>query len=172
MSIIICPECKNNVSDKASSCPHCGYPIYMQIHNTAKKIKCNHCDNMNDAYNTSCSFCGAPITPEPEDNSTTYTFDTPPQQTAQNIMSNMFNTFNTPNAANTVNIVVSATPKNKWLAFILCLFFGYWGAHKFYEGKKGRGLVYLFTFGLFGIGWIVDIFTLLGKPNPYYISNL
>jgi len=37
------------------------------------------------------------------------------------------------------------------------LFFGYFGIHYFYVNKVGMGLVYLFTFGLFGIGWFVDI---------------
>lgn len=27
MALIICPECGNNVSDKAYCCPHCGYPV-------------------------------------------------------------------------------------------------------------------------------------------------
>jgi len=30
------------------------------------------------------------------------------------------------------------------------------------------GLLYLFTGGLFGIGWLVDLILLLFKPNPYY----
>ena len=59
--------------------------------------------------------------------------------------------------------------RNKWIAFFLCLFFGYFGAHKFYEGKAGTGLLYLFTVGLFGIGWIIDCINLLCKPNPYYV---
>lgn len=59
--------------------------------------------------------------------------------------------------------------KNKWLAFILCLFFGYLGVHKFYEGKVGMGILYLFTMGLFGIGWLVDCIVLLFHPNPYYV---
>lgn len=46
---------------------------------------------------------------------------------------------------------------NKKIDLILCILFGYLGAHKFYEGKKAMGLLYLFTFGLCGIGWIVDI---------------
>ncbi|MCC7540816.1 MAG: zinc ribbon domain-containing protein [Deltaproteobacteria bacterium] len=25
--LVTCPECAQNVSDRASSCPHCGYPI-------------------------------------------------------------------------------------------------------------------------------------------------
>ena len=27
MALIRCPECQNNVSDKATSCPHCGFPL-------------------------------------------------------------------------------------------------------------------------------------------------
>ena len=59
--------------------------------------------------------------------------------------------------------------KNKWVAFMLCLFLGYVGAHKFYEGKAGKGILYLFTCGLFGIGWMIDTIALLFKPNPYYV---
>ena len=59
--------------------------------------------------------------------------------------------------------------RNKWVAFFLCLFLGFAGAHKFYEGKAGMGILYIFTFGLFGIGWFVDCISLLLKPNPYYV---
>ena len=59
--------------------------------------------------------------------------------------------------------------KNKWVALLLCVFLGWFGVHKFYEGKILFGIVYLFTFGLFGIGWIVDIIILLFKPNPYCV---
>ena len=59
--------------------------------------------------------------------------------------------------------------KNKWVSWILCVFLGFLGAHKFYEGKTGEGFLYLFTIGLCGVGWIVDIFILLLKPNPYMI---
>ena len=58
--------------------------------------------------------------------------------------------------------------KNKWIAFLLCLFFGYLGLHKFYEGRILLGIVYIFTGGIFGIGIIVDLIRLLFKPNPYY----
>ena len=60
-------------------------------------------------------------------------------------------------------------PRNKWVAFMLCLFLGFFGAHKFYEGKTGMGILYLFTGALFGIGWVIDLVALLGKPNPYYV---
>lgn len=46
--------------------------------------------------------------------------------------------------------------------FLLCLFFGYFGVHKYYEGKKLQGSLYTFTLGLFGIGWVVDCI-IIGK---------
>lgn len=58
--------------------------------------------------------------------------------------------------------------KSKWVSFFLCLFLGYIGAHKFYEGRILLGIVYLCTGGLFGIGLVVDLIVLLFKPNPYY----
>lgn len=68
-----------------------------------------------------------------------------------------------------VNAANGLPAKNKWIAFVLCLMLGYFGAHKFYEGRAGLGILYLFTFGLFGIGWFVDLILLLCKPNPYYV---
>jgi len=58
---------------------------------------------------------------------------------------------------------------NKWTAFFLCLFLGGIGAHKFYEGKIGMGILYICTCGLFCIGWIIDCIVILLKPNPYYV---
>lgn len=59
--------------------------------------------------------------------------------------------------------------RNKWAAFLLCFFLGGIGAHKFYELKPGMGVLYIFTLGLFGIGWLVDLIVILCKPNPYYV---
>ncbi len=58
--------------------------------------------------------------------------------------------------------------KNKWVSFLLCLFLGILGIHKFYEGRILFGIIYLCTGGLFGIGVIVDLIILILKPNPYY----
>lgn len=52
---------------------------------------------------------------------------------------------------------------NKWTIFLLCLFLGYLGVHKFYEGKIGMGILYLCTFGLFGFGWLIDLILILTK---------
>lgn len=47
-------------------------------------------------------------------------------------------------------------PINPTVELCLCLFLGWAGAHKFYAGKMGMGILYLFTLGLFGFGWIID----------------
>ncbi len=65
--------------------------------------------------------------------------------------------------------VAIGRPKDKWVAFVLCFFLGVFGGHKFYEGKAGMGVLYIFTAGLFGIGWLVDLIVLLTKSNPYYV---
>ncbi len=36
--------------------------------------------------------------------------------------------------------------------------FGFMGAHRFYFGKPITGTIYFFTFGVAGIGWLIDIF--------------
>ena len=46
------------------------------------------------------------------------------------------------------------------VAWILLTFLGIFGVHRFYMGKWGTGLIYLFTIGLFGIGILYDFFTL------------
>jgi TM2 domain-containing membrane protein YozV len=43
------------------------------------------------------------------------------------------------------------------MGYILWIF-GFLGAHRFYYGKPVRGTIYLFTLGLLGIGWIIDLF--------------
>ena len=51
--------------------------------------------------------------------------------------------------------------KNKWVALLLCFLFGPLGVHRFYEGKIGTGILYLLTFGVFGIGALIDFFKIL-----------
>lgn len=46
------------------------------------------------------------------------------------------------------------------VAWVLLIFLGLFGAHRFYMGKILSGAVYLLTGGLFGIGYVYDICTL------------
>ncbi len=56
---------------------------------------------------------------------------------------------------------VASAKKSYTVELILCIFLGGFGIHKFYRGKIVMGLLYLFTFGLFSIGVIVDIVKLI-----------
>lgn len=47
--------------------------------------------------------------------------------------------------------------KKKTTRILITVFGGLFGLHKFMEKKFGMGVLYFFTGGLFGIGWIFDI---------------
>lgn len=59
------------------------------------------------------------------------------------------------------NYVTRTSDKKKSTALILCIFGGIFGLHYFYVGRIGKGILYLFTAGLFVFGWIIDIFKIL-----------
>jgi TM2 domain-containing membrane protein YozV len=62
----------------------------------------------------------------------------------------------------TVNVNIGASnlgvlEKNWLVALLLAIFLGWLGIDRFYLGSAGVGILKFFTFGLFGILWIVDI---------------
>lgn len=59
--------------------------------------------------------------------------------------------------------------KNRTVALVLCILLGYLGAHRFYVGKIGTGVLWFCTGGVFGIGWIVDMVTVV--VGGLYDSN-
>lgn len=150
MALITCPECGKEISGQASSCPNCGAPV-------AKKF-CQHCGEQIDKDCVICPKCGKQV-----------------QELGQsNVVIN--NSASSSSSASSASTAYSANTryrtavaKNKWVALMLCIFLGWMGAHKFYEGKTGMGILYLFTGGLFCIGWIIDIISYIFKPNPYYV---
>jgi len=62
--------------------------------------------------------------------------------------------------------------KSKGTAYLLLFFLGIFGAHKFYLGKVGTGILYLFTLGFLGIGCFIDLFTLGRQVDMYNALNL
>jgi len=58
------------------------------------------------------------------------------------------------------NIRFAAGPIDYSLAWILLIFLGLFGIHRMYMGKWVTGIIYLLTLGLFGFGYIYDLWTL------------
>jgi len=50
------------------------------------------------------------------------------------------------------------------IGYVLWIF-GFMGAHRFYYGKPVSGCIWFFTFGLLGIGWIIDLFLIPGMDK-------
>lgn len=118
---------------------------------------CSQCGGKIDEKAVVCPLCGCQV-------------EQMAPVAAPSIMINNANSnVNTNTQTQTVSAAPLKKPRNKWVALLLCLFLGLFGAHKFYEGKIGLGVVYLFTGGLFFIGAVIDFVALLFKPNPYYV---
>jgi len=43
------------------------------------------------------------------------------------------------------------------MGYLLWLF-GFFGAHRFYYGRRVSGVIYFFTLGILFIGWLIDLF--------------
>lgn len=142
MALIKCPECGSQVSDKTEKCVYCGFPIYLDLAGKIPPVECPYCRTRNPGYKHICVNCGAQLLEavrEPEQSNQNDSFDN------------------------------RGVLKSRTKALLLCIFLGCFGAHKFYERKTTMGLIYLFSFGLFGIGWIVDIVLIAFKTKHYYV---
>lgn len=53
---------------------------------------------------------------------------------------------------------------SKTIGYILWIF-GFTGSHRFYFGKPVSGTIWFLTLGLFGIGWLIDIFLIPGMER-------
>jgi len=150
-----CVKCGASIEDGVTVCPGCG----AATEPVQEKTKfCKFCGEKIAVDCVVCPKCGRQVEQLKQD---------PPQQPS--VIINNTNTNTNTNVNKNMSGAMFKREKNKWVAFLLCLFLGFIGAHKFYEGRIGMGILYLFTAGLFGIGWFVDTIVLLFKPNPYYV---
>lgn len=157
-----CANCGSKIEDGYDFCPECG----KEICNTTKqeagsKFKyddgkykiCRKCGEkmLEDAFY--CLACGN-------------TFDSleTDWEGARKRVLNTGKTYKRP-----IDISVGVW-KNKWISLVLCIFLGVFGVHRFYEEKKITGLIYLFTFGILGIGWFFDMVLIATKTNPYRVK--
>lgn len=139
-----CINCGNKVGAEYNFCPECGAEIDRSFQwrsdESPSHIKyCPRCHNAMPQDSMYCLNCGESF------------FDS--EEEFSDIVKRVRNTY--------------GHWRNKWVALVLCIFLGWLGVHKFYEGKVVMGFIYLFTMGLFGLGWLCDIVILAMKPNPY-----
>lgn len=179
-----CTHCGTGMNAGAKFCPSCGAPnqaanadnikycTSCRAQIPYKAMFCSSCGAPADAANGEikyCSFCGAQIPLHSRfcskcGKEAVQTYGQPAQQPQnQPIIINNNIVQNAP------AIIQAGKAKNKWLSFVLCLLFGIFGVHRFYEGKIGTGILWLLTWGCFGIGWLVDLIIILTKPDPYYV---
>ncbi|MBR1738449.1 MAG: TM2 domain-containing protein [Firmicutes bacterium] len=57
--------------------------------------------------------------------------------------------------------VTVTSDHSRMVALLLCIFLGFIGIHHFYVGRIVKGILYLFTGGFLGIGWIIDLIQIL-----------
>ena len=130
-----CQKCGAEV--KGKFCEYCGCELPKNGPDTINYDSSSNTTIINNYYQTSSAqpTYTPPVSPAPAYNQPVYNQPT----------------FNHP----TYTQLISS--KSKTSALVLCILFGFFGVHHFYVGKKGMGILYLFTMGLFGIGWLIDI---------------
>ncbi|HEV8613437.1 MAG TPA: TM2 domain-containing protein [Gemmatimonadales bacterium] len=57
-------------------------------------------------------------------------------------------------------MVAASSDKSRAVALALCIPLGVFGAHRFYVGKIGTGLLQLCTLGGLGLWWLYDLITI------------
>lgn len=112
---------------------------------------CKQCGKQLSDEAKFCDACGTPTQDAPHNSQ-------PVQPNITIINSNANTNTNTNVNANAGFVYIR---KSKATALLLCLILGWAGAHRFYVGKTGTGLIWLCSFGLFFIGWLLDFIGIL-----------
>ncbi len=184
----ICPHCAGPIEGNEKFCTWCGssleYNGYTSgIQNAVSAQTCSYCRSNDiriqvepagiEGYQKTvavCRNCGYSWVVS--SNLPGLNEDIKPQRAVTPYQSNVPPTYNygqsnVPNANNDFG-----SSKDKTVTLVLCIFLGYFGAHHFYAGRYGMGILYLLTSGLCGVGWIIDIVMILtgsykdGDGNP------
>ena len=59
------------------------------------------------------------------------------------------------------NYITETSDKSKETALMCCIFGGWFGLHHYYVGNIGKGFLYTCTFGMFCVGWGIDVISIL-----------
>ena len=100
-----------------------------------------------------CEYCGTEQSVKQSNQEKNETYQTHTTRTKVYVTK----TASQPDYSNNRNV----SPKSRLAVILLWFFFGVLGVHYFYAGRIGMGLLWLVTGGFFGIGWIIDIISIL-----------
>lgn len=121
------------------------------------KMQCKHCGAEVGSEYRLCPYCRTELEyPTQNQNNG----GGQPTIIVQNVISNENAVSNRNNVGYAVRSV-ACSPKSKKLTLILAIALGFFGIHRFYVGKVGSGIVWLFTGGGFFFGYIYDIIKVL-----------
>lgn len=161
-----CMYCGEALEDDAIFCHKCGKQI--DDHDKEVVDECPGCGAIlpiTHSASVKCAYCGRVIVVDEDAMKYKRMSQTKMEVRKEQMQDHLETIFD-----QNTRVDPKGKAKNKWVSFILCFFLGFYGAHKFYEGKIGMGILYVFTAGLCFFGWFLDIILILLKPNPYYVD--
>jgi len=162
-----CPKCGVDANE-ANFCPACGTPVQEQ-----PQISYEQQAQIPYQQQPQAPYEQQPQMPYQQQPQATYQQQPPmpyqqqgqmPYQPPTIIINNTASNTNENTNTNVNNVGVVAplvSSKSKIVALFLCFFFGVLGVHRFYVGKAGTGVLYLFTGGVWVIGAIIDFIKIL-----------
>ncbi len=113
--------------------------------------KCEYCGSLVPDDKNKCDACGAWCAQEVEKTapipSSAPIVPQPPVDNAKNNIG----------TASDGKFISNKGVLNSLVIFLVCVFFGMLGLHRFIQGKIFTGILWLITLGLLGIGYFVDI---------------
>lgn len=143
---MICPSCKAD-SEGCAYCPNCGTPLTQQGYQNAPPNQRTYTSPDQTYYSNQYKYQQNQQAPPNANN----TYNTPPQNQCE------APAYNQPQTVNYYYAGMPVSRKSRLATLLLAIFLGVIGVHRFYVGKVGTGILWLFTGGFFGIGYIVDI---------------
>lgn len=113
--------------------------------------KCEYCGSLVPDDKNKCDACGAWCAQEVE-KTAPIPSSAPivPQPPADNAKNNI-------GTASDGKFLSNKGVLNSLVIFLVCVFFGMLGLHRFIQGKIFTGILWLITLGLLGIGYFADI---------------
>ena len=107
--------------------------------------KCEYCGSLVPDDKNKCDACGAWCAQEVEKSAPIV-----PQPPVDNAKNNI-------GTASDGKFISNKGVLNSLVIFLVCVFFGMLGLHRFIQGKIFTGILWLITLGLLGIGYFADI---------------